>query len=238
MSRYTFKKLKKELDAYFGADNVVFTDVYGDKTLYFGKLVYPDDKTNKARVFEVNNYFHEFEIKTYKRIGSYVKFNRTNFNSFSVLAESIIKEIDNYKKYNDDFVQNGAQMVRYEEDDDRALINCLLTLKLEGKFDELYETFKHRLFDEYNSGYACFRTSVESGFENAKKHITSIQKWYEQTMRRDFIEQFNLDLGELGESVLKIMFKTHVDGLYKRKYKYWILKSPEEIAKTIEELGQ
>ena len=238
MSRYTFKKLKKELDAYFGADNVVFTDVYGDKTLYFGKLVYPDDKTNKTRVFEVNNYFHEFEIKTYKRIGSYVKFNRTNFNSFSVLAESIIKEIDNYKKYNDDFVQNGAQMVRYEEDDDRALINCLLTLKLEGKFDELYETFKHRLFDEYNSGYACFRTSVESGFENAKKHITSIQKWYEQTMRRDFIEQFNLDLGELGESVLKIMFKTHVDGLYKRKYKYWILKSPEEIAKTIEELGQ
>ena len=238
MSRYTFKKLKKELDAYFGADNVVFTDVYGDKTLYFGKLVYPDDKTNKTRVFEVNNYFHEFEIKTYKRIGSYVKFNRTNFNSFTVLAESIIKEIDNYKKYNDDFVQNGAQMVRYEEDDDRALINCLLTLKLEGKFDELYETFKHRLFDEYNSGYACFRTSVESGFENAKKHITSIQKWYEQTMRRDFIEQFNLDLGELGESVLKIMFKTHVDGLYKRKYKYWILKSPEEIAKTIEELGQ
>ena len=238
MSRYTFKKLKKELDTYFGADNVIFTDVYGDKTLYFGKLVYPDDKTNKTRVFEVNNYFHEFEIKTYKRIGSYVKFNRTNFNSFSVLAESIIKEIDNYKKYNDDFVQNGAQMVRYEEDDDRALINCLLTLKLEGKFDELYETFKHRLFDEYNSGYACFRTSVESGFENAKKHITSIQKWYEQTMRRDFIEQFNLDLGELGESVLKIMFKTHVDGLYKRKYKYWILKSPEEIAKTIEELGQ
>lgn len=237
MSRYTFKKLKKELDAYFGADNVVFTDVYGDKTLYFGKLVYPDDKTNKARVFEVNNYFHEFEIKTYKRIGSYVKFNRTNFNSFSVLAESIIKEIDNYKKYNDDFVQNGAQMVRYDDNDDQALINCLLTLKLEGKFDELYETFKHRLFDEYNSGYACFRTSVESGLENAKKHITSIQKWYEQTMRRDFIEQFNLDLGELGESVLKIMFKTHVDGLYKRKYKYWILKSPEEIAKTIEELG-
>ena len=237
MSRYTFKKLKKELDAYFGADNVVFTDVYGDKTLYFGKLVYPDDKTNKARVFEVNNYFHEFEIKTYKRIGSYVKFNRTNFNSFSVLAESIIKEIDNYKKYNDDFVQNGAQMVRYDDNDDQALINCLLTLKLEGKFDELYETFKHRLFDEYNSGYACFRTSVESGLENAKKHITSIQRWYEQTMRRDFIEQFNLDLGELGESVLKIMFKTHVDGLYKRKYKYWILKSPEEIAKTIEELG-
>ncbi len=238
MSRYTFKKLKKELDAYFGADNVVFTDVYGDKTLYFGKLVYPDDKTNKARVFEVNNYFHQFEIKTYKRIGSYVKFNRTNFNSFSVLAESIIKEIDNYKKYNDDFVQNGAQMVRYEEDDDRALINCLMTLKLEGKFDELYETFKHRLFDEYNSGYACFRTSVESGFENAKKHITSIQRWYEQTMKRDFIEQFNLDLTELSESVLKIMFKFHVDGLYKRKYKYWILKSPEEIAKTIEELGQ
>lgn len=238
MSRYTFKKLKKELDAYFGADNVIFTDVYGDKTLYFGKLVYPDDKTNKTRVFEVNNYFHEFEIKTYKRIGSYVKFNRTNFNSFTVLAESIIKEIDNYKKYNDDFVQSGAQMVRYDDNDDQALINCLLTLKLEGKFDELYETFKHRLFDEYNSGYACFRTSVESGFENAKKHITSIQKWYEQTMRRDFIEQFNLDLGELGESVLKIMFKTHVDGLYKRKYKYWILKSPEEIAKTIEELGQ
>ena len=238
MSRYTFKKLKKELDIYFGSDNVVFTDIFGDKTLYFGKLVYPDNKTDKTRVFVISNRYNEFEIKVYKRIGSYVKFNRTCYKAFSDLANAVIHEIDKYKQYNDDFLQNGAQMIRYEEDDDQALINCLMTLKLEGKFDELYEIFKHRLFDEYNSGYACFRTSVESGFENAKKHIISIQRWYEQTKRIDFIERFNLDLSQLGESVLKIMFKTHIDGLYKRKFKYWILKSPEEIGKTIEELMQ
>lgn len=238
MSRYTFKKLKKELDIYFGSDNVVFTDIFGDKTLYFGKLVYPDDKGDKTRVFVISNHYNEFEIKVYKRIGSYVKFNRTCYKAFSDLANAVICEIDKYKKYNDDFLQNGAQMIRYEEDDDQALISCLMTLKLEGKFDELYEVFKYRLFDEYNSGYACFRTSVESGFENAKKHIISIQKWYEQQKRLDFVKQFNLDLSQLGESVLKIMFKTHIDGLYKRKFKYWILKTPEEIGKTIEELMQ
>ena len=234
MSRYTFKKLKKELDVHFGTDNVVFTDRNGVKTIKFGKLVYPEDSNNNTRVFEINNNF-EFEIKVYKRIGSYVKFNRNSYRTFAALANSFINDIDRYKKINDDFVQTATKMVRYNDDDDQELISCLLTLKLEGKFDELYEVFKYRLFDEYNSGYACFRTTENNSFENAKQHIVSIQKWYEQNKKIDFVEQFNLDLKELAESILKIMFKSHVDGLYKRKYRYWILKSPEEIAKTIDE---
>ena len=55
MSRYTFKKLKKELDVYFGSDNVVFTDIFGDKTLatssYEGKQTLYTQNLLRAKEF-------------------------------------------------------------------------------------------------------------------------------------------------------------------------------------------
>ena len=236
MEKYSFKKLYKELVKHFGPDNVEFTDVNGIKTIYFGKKIHPEKETSKERVFIINNDCG-YNFYSYRRYGNQIYKDYDRKENFSWLAASIIENINVYKEKNDNFITEPIKMERTTDNDEEELINCLITLKFENKFEEFYDVIKYYYFDEYDIGLSGFRISCDQDNEEEqssafKRKINLIYKNYELDNKKDFIKEFGIGIVELSDAVRKIMYDEHTDKKLKH-CKFFVLRSVERIGEII-----
>ena len=236
MEKYSFKKLYKELVKHFGSDNVEFTDVNGAKTIYFGKKIYPEKETSKERVFIINNDCG-YNFYSYRRYGNQIHRDYDRKENFSWLAASIIENINVYKEKNDNFITEQIKMERTTDNDEEELINCLIALKFENKFEEFYDIIKYYYFDKYDIGLSGFRISYNKDNEEElnsdfKKKMGLVYRNYELDNKKDFIKEFGIDIVELSDAICKIMYDEHTDKKFEH-YKFFVLRSAERIGEII-----
>ena len=241
MEKFTFKKLYKELVKYFGKDNVEFTDSYGVKNICFGKKIHPENPLDNDRVFCINN-DGGYYFSKHSRYGNHSCRDTNQYGNFTYLANTILKNIDEYIKHNEKYNVEKIEMTRSSDNDLEELVNCLMILKFENKLDEFYNIIKYYYFDRYNTGVSGFSFSVYYNDESAEENIqinfrnklNSIYKNYELSNRKSFIKEFGIDILELSEAIRTLMYEEHRDGRYKKNL-YFNLLPIEKIGDKISE---
>ena len=128
-------------------------------------------------------------------------------------------------------------MERTTDNDEEELINCLIALKFENKFEEFYDIIKYYYFDKYDIGLSGFRISYNEDKEEElksdfKKKLGLIYRNYELDNKKDFIKEFGIDIIELSDAIRKIMYDEHTDKKFEH-YKFFILRSAERIGEII-----
>ena len=237
--RYTFKTLNKFLSLHF-KDEVELKNEYGIRTLSFGKLI---EKENHklVRVFTINN-AGGYALSETKKIGRYDITNDMFFRTLKELSEYIIENIDEFKKKNDEVGSTKDEMELISNDKMKHLKNTLVILKLEGKFDYFYKTLSGPYIEYNHFGRTWFEfvghlDSTEEDIMNRFiREMKNIEKTYVHSLRRSFIKEYNIDLAELAEEIMKLLYERREVNLGETMKVYFVLKSEKEICEKLEEV--
>lgn len=236
--RYTFKTLNKFLSLHF-KDEVELKNEYGIRTLSFGKLI---EKENHklVRVFTINN-AGGYALSETKKIGRYDITNDMFFRTLKELSEYIIENIDEFKKKNDEVGSIKDKMELIDNDKMKHLKNTLVILKLEGKFDDFYKTLSGPYIEYNHFGrtwfeYVGYSDSTEEDIMNRfTREMKNIEKAYVHSLRRSFVNEYNIDLIELAEEIMKLLYERREVNLGETMKVYFVLKPEKEIFEKLEE---
>ena len=236
--RYTFKKLNEFLSLHFEGE-VELKNEYGIKTLSFGKLIKRENR-KPIRVFTIDN-AGGYALCETQKIGRYDISNDMFFRTLKELSEYIIENIDEFKKKNDEVGSIKDKMELISNDKMKHLKNTLVILKLEGKFDDFYKTLSGPYIEYNHFGRTWFEfvghlDSTEEDIMNRFiREMKNIEKTYVHSLRRSFIKEYNIDLVELAEEVMKLLYERRKVNLGETTKVYFILKSEKDISKKLEE---
>lgn len=237
--RYTFKKLIEFLSLHF-EDEVEFKHEYGIKTLSFGKLIERENR-KPIRVFIIDN-AGGYALRETQKIGHFDIANDMFFRTLKELSEYIIENIDEFKKKNDEVGSIKDEMELISNDKMKHLKNTLVILKLEGKFDDFYKTLSGPYIEYNHFGrtwfeYVGYLDSTEEDIINRFIcEMKNIEKAYVHSERRSFVKEYNIDLVELAEEVMKLLYERHKVNLGETTKVYFVLKSEKEICRKLEEV--
>lgn len=237
--RYTFKKLIEFLSLHF-EDEVEFKHEYGIKTLSFGKLIERENR-KPIRVFTIDN-AGGYALCETQKIGHFDITNDMFFRTLKELSEYIIENIDEFKKKNDEVGSIKDEMELISNDKMKHLKNTLVILKLEGKFDDFYKTLSGPYIEYNHFGQTWFEfvghlDSTEEDIMNRFiREMKNIEKAYVHSERRSFVKEYNIDLVELAEEIMKLLYECHKTNLGETTKVYFVLKSEKEICRKLEEV--
>ena len=237
--RYTFKKLNEFLSLHF-KDEVELKNEYGIRTLSFGKLI---EKENHklTRVFTINN-AGGYTLHETQKIGRYDISNDSFFRTLKELAEYIINNINELKKKNKEAGSTEDKMELIDKDKMKHLKNTLVILKLEGKFDDFYKTLSGPYIEYNHFGrtwfeYVGYSDSTEEDITNRFiREMKNIEKAYVHSLRRSFVNEYNIDLVELAEEIMKLLYERREVNLGETMKVYFVLKPEKEIFEKLEEV--
>ena len=237
--RYTFKKLNEFLSLHF-KDEVELKHEYGVKILSFGK---PIERENHKviRVFTINN-AGGYTLHETQKIGRYDIANDMFFRTLKELSEYIIENIDEFKKKNEEAGSTKDKMELIDNDKMKHLKKTLVILKLEGKFDDFYKTLSGP-YIEYNH-FGCtwfeyigyFDSTEEDIMNRFIREMKNIEKAYVHSLKRSFVNEYNIDLVELAEEVMKLLYERHKVNLGETTKVYFVLKPEKDICRKLEEV--
>lgn len=237
--RYTFKKLGEFLSLHF-EDQVEFKNEYGIKTLSFGKLIERENR-KAIRVFTINN-AGGYALTETKKIGRYDISNDSFFRTLKELSEYIIENIDEFKKKNDEAGSIKDEMELIDADKMKHLKNTLVILKLEGKFDDFYKTLSGPYIEYNHFGRTWFEfighlDSTEEDITNRFiREMKNIEKAYVHSKKRSFVKEYNIDLVELAEEVMKLLYERQKMNFGETTRVCFVLKLEKDIFKKLEEV--
>lgn len=237
--RYTFKKLNEFLSLYF-KDEVELKNEYGIRTLSFGKLLERENR-KPIRVFTIDN-AGGYALTETQKIGRYDISNNMFFRTLKELSEYIIDNIDKFKKKNEEAGSIKDKMELIDNDKMTHLKNTLVILKLEGKFDDFYKTLSGPYIEYNHFGRTWFEFVGDSN--STKEDITNrfiremknIEKAYVHSKKRSFVNEYNIDLVELAEEVMTLLYERHKINLGETIKVCFVLKSEKDIDKKLEEV--
>ena len=236
--RYTFKKLNEFLSLHFEGE-IELKNEYGIKTLSFGKLIERENR-KPIRVFTINN-AGGYALSETKKIGRYDIANDMFFRTLKELSEYIIDNIDELKKKNEEAGSIEDKMELIDKDKMKHLKNTLVILKLEGKFDDFYKTLSGPYIEYNHFGrtwfeYVGYSDSTEEDITNRFiREMKNIEKAYVHSLRRSFVNEYNIDLVELAEEVMKLLYERREVNLGETMKVYFVLKSEKDIFEKLEE---
>ena len=237
--RYTFKKLNEFLSLHF-EDEVELKNEYGIRTLSFGKLI--ERENHKViRVFTINN-AGGYTLHETQKIGHFDISNDIFFRTLKELAEYIINNIDELKKKNEEVGSAEDKMELIDKDKTKHLKNTLVILKLEGKFDDFYKTLSGPYIEYNHFGrtwfeYVGYLNSTEEDIMNRFiREMKNIEKAYVHSLRRSFVKEYNIDLVELAEEIMKLLYERREVNLGETMKVYFVLKSEKDICEKLEEV--
>ena len=236
--RYTFKKLNEFLSLHFEGE-VELKNEYGIRTLSFGKLI---EKENHklVRVFTINN-AGGYTLCEIQKIGRYDISNDSFFRTLKELAEYIIDNIDELKKKNEEAGSTKDKMELIDKDKMKHLKNTLVILKLEGKFNDFYKTLSGPYIEYNHFGrtwfeYVGYLDSTEEDIMNCFiREMKNIEKAYVHSLKRSFVNEYNIDLVELAEEVMALLYERREVNLGETMKVYFVLKSEKDICEKLEE---
>lgn len=237
--RYTFKKLNEFLSLYF-KDEVELKNEYGIKTLSFGKLIERENR-KPIRVFTINN-AGGYALRETQKIGHFDIANDMFFRTLKELSEYIIENIDEFKKKNDKVGSIKDEMELIDDDKMKHLKNTLVILKLEGKFDDFYKTLSGPYIEYNHFGRTWFEfvgnsNSTEEDIINRFiSEMKNIEKAYVHSKKRSFVKEYNIDLVELAEEVMELLYERRKLNLGETIKVCFVLKPEKEICKKFEEV--
>ena len=237
--RYTFKKLNEFLSLHF-KDEVELKHEYGVKILSFGK---PIERENHKviRVFTINN-AGGYTLHETQKIGRYDISNDMFFRTLKELSEYIINNIDELKKKNEEAGSTEDKMELIDKDKMKHLKNTLVILKLESKFDDFYKTLSGPYIEYNHSGRTWFEyvghldSTEEDIINRFIREMKNIEKAYVHSLKKSFVKEYNIDLIELAEEVMKLLYERHEVNLGETMKVYFVLKPEKEIFETLEEV--
>ena len=238
--RYTFKKLNEFLSLHF-KDEVELKNEYGIRTLSFGKLIERENH-KPIRVFTINN-AGGYALTETQKIGRYDISNDMFFRTLKELSEYIIDNIDEFKKKNEEAGSIKDKMELIDNDKMKHLKNTLVILKLEGKFDDFYKTLSGP-YIEYNHfrrtwfEYIGYLDSTEEDIINRFiREMNNIEKVYVHSEKRSFVKEYNIDLVELAEEIMELLYERHKMNFGETTKVCFVLKSEKDICSKLEEVG-
>lgn len=237
--RYTFKKLNEFLSLHF-KDEVELKNEYGIRTLSFGKLIERENR-KPIRVFTINN-AGGYALRETQKIGHFDIANDMFFRTLKELSEYIIENIDEFKKKNDKVGSIKDEMELIDDDKMKHLKNTLVILKLEGKFDDFYKTLSGPYIEYNHFGRTWFEfvgnsNSTEEDIINRFiREMKNIEKAYVHSKKRSFVKEYNIDLVELAEEVMELLYERRKLNLGETIKVCFVLKPEKEICKKFEEV--
>ena len=237
--RYTFKKLNEFLSMHF-KDEVELKNEYGIRTLSFGKLIERENR-KPIRVFTIDN-AGGYALRETQKIGHFDISNDMFFRTLKELSEYIIENIDEFKKKNDEVGSIKDEMELISNDKMKHLKNTLVILKLEGKFDDFYKTLSGPYIEYNHFGrtwfeYVGYLDSTEEDIMNRFiREMKNIEKAYVHSERRSFVKEYNIDLVELAEEVMTLLYERQKINLGETTKVYFVLKSEKDVCNKLEEV--
>lgn len=237
--RHTFKKLNEFLSLHF-KDEVELKNEYGIRTLSFGKLIERENR-KPIRVFTINN-AGGYVLRETQKIGHFDIANDMFFRTLKELSEYIIENIDEFKKKNDKVGSIKDEMELIDDDKMKHLKNTLVILKLEGKFDDFYKTLSGPYIEYNHFGRTWFEfvgnsNSTEEDIINRFiREMKNIEKAYVHSKKRSFVKEYNIDLVELAEEVMELLYERRKLNLGETIKVCFVLKPEKEICKKFEEV--
>lgn len=237
--RHTFKKLNEFLSLHF-KDEVELKNEYGIRTLSFGKLIERENR-KPIRVFTINN-AGGYALRETQKIGHFDIANDMFFRTLKELSEYIIENIDEFKKKNDKVGSIKDEMELIDDDKMKHLKNTLVILKLEGKFDDFYKTLSGPYIEYNHFGRTWFEfvgnsNSTEEDIINRFiREMKNIEKAYVHSKKRSFVKEYNIDLVELAEEVMELLYECRKLNLGETIKVCFVLKPEKEICKKFEEV--
>lgn len=237
--RYTFKKLNEFLSLHF-KDEVELKNEYGIKTLSFGKLIERENR-KPIRVFTINN-AGGYALRETQKIGHFDISNDIFFRTLKELSEYIIDNIDEFKRKNEETGSTKDEMELIDNDKMKHLKKTLVILKLEGKFDDFYKTLSGPYIEYNHFGRTWFEfvgnsNSTEEDIINRFiREMKNIEKAYVHSKKRSFVKEYNIDLVELVEEVMELLYERHKIDLDETIKVCFVLKPEKEICKKFEEV--
>lgn len=237
--RHTFKKLNEFLSLHF-KDEVELKNEYGIRTLSFGKLIERENR-KPIRVFTINN-AGGYALRETQKIGHFDIANDMFFRTLKELSEYIIENIDEFKKKNDKVGSIKDEMELIDDDKMKHLKNTLVILKLEGKFDDFYKTLSGPYIEYNHFGRTWFEfvgnsNSTEEDIINRFiREMKNIEKAYVHSKKRSFVKEYNIDLVELAEEVMELLYERRKLNLGETIKVCFVLKPEKEICKKFEEV--
>lgn len=237
--RHTFKKLNEFLSLHF-KDEVELKNEYGIRTLSFGKLIERENR-KPIRVFTINN-AGGYALRETQKIGHFDIANDMFFRTLKELSEYIIENIDEFKKKNDKVGSIKDEMELIDDDKMKHLKNTLVILKLEGKFDDFYKTLSGPYIEYNHFGRTWFEfvgnsNSTEEDIINRFiREMKNIEKSYVHSLKRSFVKEYNIDLVELAEEVMELLYERRKLNLGETIKVCFVLKPEKEICKKFEEV--
>ena len=237
--RYTFKKLNEFISLHF-KDEVELKNEYGIKILSFGKLIERENH-KLIRVFTINN-AGGYALTETQKIGRYDVSNDMFFRTLKELSEYIINNIDEFKKKNDEVGSIKDEMELIDDNKMKHLKNTLVILKLEGKFDDFYKTLSGPYIEYNHFGstwfeYVGYLDSTEEDITNRFiREMKNIEKTYVHSLKRSFVQEYNIDLVELAEEVMELLYERRKTNLGETMKVYFVLKPEKEIFEKLEEV--
>lgn len=237
--RYTFKKLIEFLSLHF-KDEVELKNEYGIKTLSFGKFIERENR-KPIRVFTINN-AGGYALCETQKIGRCDISNNLFFRTLKELSEYIIDNIDEFKKKNEEAGSIENKMELTNNDKMTHLKNTLVILKLEGKFDDFYKALSAPYIEYNHFGHTWFEfvgdsNSTEEDIKNrCIREMKNIEKEYVRSKRRSFVKEYNIDLVELAEEVMELLYECRKINLGEIIKVHFVLKPEKDICKKFEEV--
>ena len=237
--RYTFKKLNEFLSLHF-KDEVELKNDYGIRTLAFGKFI-ERENCKPIRVFTIDN-AGGYALRKTQKIGHYDITNDMFFRTLKELSEYIIDNIDEFKKKNEEAGSTKDEMELIDDSKMKHLKNTLVILKLEGKFDDFYKTLSGPYIEYNHFGrtwfeYVGYLDSTEEDIMNRFiREMKNIEKTYVHSLKRSFVKEYNIDLVELAEEVMELLYECHKTNLGEIMKVYFVLKPEKEIFEKLEEV--
>ena len=237
--RYTFKKLNEFLSLHF-KDEVELKNEYGIRTLSFGKLIERENR-KPIRVFTIDN-AGGYALRETQKIGRYDIANDMFFRTLKELSEYIIENIDEFKKKNEEAGSTKDEMELIDDNKMKHLKKTLVILKLEGKFDDFYKTLSGPYIEYNHFGrtwfeYVGYLDSTEEDIMNRFiREMKNIEKTYVHSLKRSFVKEYNIDLVELAEEVMKLLYERHEVNLSETMKVYFVLKPEKDIFEKLEEV--
>lgn len=208
--RYTFKDLFRFLMEKYnenpGKLNIPkYTDINGVKTVSFGvKYEFENEYDNYKYTFVATNEYKRFTFYKNVQISKhYTKRGDYSFDSFKDMYEVIVGQYDNLIR---EICYYGSDEEEFKiADEDTPLEGLISLLKMEGKFDELYDTI-HSTTNRGHIGQISIRKRRDNRENEIRYVMKNIMRDFEKRNNKSFVKEFGFDTVEKSEELLELLF--------------------------------
>lgn len=208
--RYTFKDLFKFLMEKYNENPgklsiPKYTDINGVKTVSFGiKYESENEYDNYKYTFVATNEYKRFAFYKNVQISKYyVKRGDYLFDSFKDMYGAIVAQYDNLIR---EICYHSSDEEEFKiVDKDTPLEGLISLLKMEGKFDELYDTI-HSATSRGHIGQISIRKRRDNRESEIRYIMKDIMRDFERKNNKSFVKEFGFDTVEKSEELLELMF--------------------------------